>query len=86
MSLKLNKIDFFGGFWKKKSLNLLTFFLSETLMGMSAHGAILQNMKMEYIGNTVRFHPAEVRAPCISVEQRLAVIQQWVVISKHKLG
>ncbi|GAB0197125.1 kremen protein 1 [Grus japonensis] len=33
--------------------------LSGTLMEMSAHGAILQSMRMEYIGNTVRFRPAE---------------------------
>lgn len=33
-------------------------------MEMSAPGATLQSMRMEYIGNTVRFHPAEVRALC----------------------
>lgn len=36
-------------------------------MEMSAPGATLQSMRMEYIGNTVRFHPAEVRAPCSSL-------------------
>lgn len=35
-----------------------------TPMEMSAHGATLQSTRMEYIGNIVRFHPAEVREPC----------------------
>lgn len=46
------------------SLTVSNFSLLGTLMEMSAHGATLQSMRMEYIGNTVRFHPAEVRAPC----------------------
>lgn len=32
-------------------------------MEMSARGATLRSMRMEYTGNTVRFHPAEVREP-----------------------
>lgn len=43
-------------------------------MGMSAHGAILQNMKMEYTGNTVRFHPAEVRAIFLGLHLSWATI------------
>lgn len=62
---KLNKIDFYVGYLKILNNFSLTHCssLSGTLMEMSAHGATLQNMRMEYIGNTVKFHPAEVRAP-----------------------
>lgn len=64
MTPKLTKIDFYVGFLKILDDFSLTHYssLSGTLMEMSAHGATLQSMRMEYTGNTVKFHPAEVRA------------------------
>lgn len=53
------------------------FSLSETLMGTSARGAILQSMKMEYTGNTVRFHPAEVRAQCSFFRPASQLSRDW---------